>query len=109
YNIYEEYPSYYSHRYLHDEMIGRNDLEKLDAENRRNIAKYLRNILAMEKLSRLQYNLGLEKERRIENESAGESTMDVEIQVMKIGDFVLVTFPAEVSVQVGLNIKDKSP
>ena len=109
YNLYEEFPSYYSHRYLHDKMLGRDDMEKLDAENRRNIAKYLRNIYAMEKLARLQYNLGLVKERRIENESAGESTMDIEIQAMKIGDFVLVTFPAEPSVQVGLNIKSKSP
>ncbi len=109
YNLFEEYPSYYSHRYLHEKSLGRNDLEKLDEENRRNIAKYLRNIYAMEKLSRLQYNIDLAKDRKIENESAGESTMDVEIQVMKVGDFVLVTFPAEVSVQVGLNIKDKSP
>ncbi len=109
YNLWEEYPSYYSHRYLHDKMIGRNDMEKLDAANRRNIDKYLRNIHAMEKLSRLQYNIGLEKDRKVENESAGESTMDVEVQVMKIGDFVLITFPAEVSVQVGLNIKKMSP
>ncbi|MDD4144502.1 MAG: hypothetical protein PHN68_07695, partial [Prolixibacteraceae bacterium] len=109
YNIFEEYPSYYSHRYLHEKDLGRNDLEKLDEENRRNIAKYLRNIHAMEKLARLQYNIDLAKDRKIENESAGESTMDVEIQAMKVGDFVLVTFPAEVSVQVGLNIKEKSP
>jgi hypothetical protein len=95
--------------YLHEKDLGRNDLEKLDEENRRNIAKYLRNIHAMEKLARLQYNLGLAKERQKENESAGESNMDVEIQAMRIGDFVLVTFPAEVSVQVGLNIKDNSP
>jgi hypothetical protein len=28
---------------------------------------------------------------------------------MRIGDFVLVTFPGELSVQIGLNIKQKSP
>jgi len=109
YNIFKEFPSYYSHRYLHEKSIGRNDLEILDNENRRNIDKYLKNVYAMEKLSRLQYNIGLVKERKIESESAGESTMDVGIQVMKIGDFVLATFPAEVSVQVGINIKNKSP
>lgn len=109
YNIFKEYPSYYSHRYLRERDLGRNDLKKLDEENRRHIAKYLQNIYAMEKLSRLQYNIGLAKEREIENESAGESTIDVEIQALKVGDFVLVTFPAEVSVQVGLNIKNKSP
>ncbi len=109
YNIHEEYPSYYAHGYLHEEKIGREDLKKLDAENRRNIAKYLQNIEAMERLVRLQYNIGLVKERKDENESAGEPTIDVEIQVIKIGDFLLVTFPAEVSVQVGLNIKEASP
>ncbi len=109
YNIFEEYPSYYSHRYLHEKSLGKTDLEKLDEENRRNISKYLRNIYAMEKLSRLQYNIELAKNRKAENESAGDSTIDVEIQAMKIGDAVFITFPAEVSVQVGLNIKEMSP
>jgi len=109
YNLSEEYPSYYSHRYMHDEMFGREHMKKLDEANRRNIDKYLRNIHAMEKLARLQYNISLVEDRKAENESAGEKTMDVEIQAIKIGDFVMVTFPAEVSVQVGLNIKDMSP
>src|SRR5690554_1699034 len=109
YNIFEEYPSYYSHRYLHEKSLGKNELVKLDEENRRNISKYLRNIYAMEKLSRLQYNIELAKNRKAENESAGESTIDVKIQAMKIADAVLVTFPAEVYIQVGLNIKEMSP
>ena len=41
--------------------------------------------------------------------AAGEETIDVEIQAMRIGNFVLITFPGEVSVQVGLNIKKISP
>ncbi len=109
YNLDKEYPSYYSHRYMHEEMFGRDDLKKLDEANRRNIDKYLRNIHAMEKLARLQYNISLVESRRAENESAGEETIDIEVQAIKIGDFVMVTFPAEVSVQVGLNIKKMSP
>ena len=109
YNLNDEYPSYYSHRYLHDEMIGRNDLEKLDAENRRNMDKYLRNIYAMEKLARIQENLFYLKKFDELNKAAGEETIDVEVQAMRIGKFVLFTFPAEVSVQVGLNIKKASP
>jgi len=109
YNLFEQYPSYYSHRYLHDKMIGRNDMEKLDAENRRNLDKYLRNIYSMEKLARIQENLSHLKRRREQNEISGEKTIDVEVQAMKIGDFVVVTFPGEVTVQVGLNIKKKSP
>lgn len=109
YNLFEEYPSYYAHRYLHEEMIGRDDMEKLDDANRRNIDKYLRNIYAMEKLARIQTNLSLLKRRQAENKASMENTMDIEVQAMKIGGFKLVTFPAEVSVQVGLNIKENSP
>ena len=59
----------------------------------------------MEKLARIQENMSILKERQAINEASGEKTIKVEIQAIKIGDFVLVTFPAEVSVQVGLNIK----
>ncbi len=59
YNLNDDYPSYYSHRYFHEEMIGRSDLESLDIENRRNIDKYIRNIYTMEKLARIQENLSL--------------------------------------------------
>ena len=109
YNLYDEYPSYYSHRYLHDKMIGRNDMENMDIENRRNLDKYMRNIYSMEKLVRIQENMYFLRRSQKENEDSGEKTINVEIQAMKIGDFVLVTFPGEVSVQVGLNIKKMSP
>jgi len=36
-------------------------------------------------------------------------SIDVELLGLRIGDFVLVTFPGELSVQIGLNIKKKSP
>jgi hypothetical protein len=32
YNMSSEFPSYYSHRYLHDEAMGRDILRRLDAE-----------------------------------------------------------------------------
>ena len=107
YNIFEEYPSYYSHMYLLEEMLGRDDLEQLDVANRRNLDKYLSNIHAMEKLARIQAYIGLEESRQAE--VAGDSDIDLEVHALKVGDFVLVSFPAEVSVQVGLNIKDSSP
>ena len=109
YNISEDFPSYYSHRYLHDKMTGRNDMELMDAENRRNIEKYLRNIYSMENLTRIEANLHLLREKQVMNEVAGEKPIKVEIQAIRIGEFVMVSFPAEVSVQVGLNIKNFSP
>src|SRR5262245_43783834 len=35
YNLSNEFPSYYSHRYLHEKMIGKEDLNKLDGVNRK--------------------------------------------------------------------------
>jgi hypothetical protein len=108
YNIFEEYPSYDSHRYMHEAARGQSGMENMDSVNRRNMERYLRNVYAMEKLARLQTNISTLKLRQAENEASGEETIDLEIQALRIGDFVLVTFPAEVSVQVGLNIKERS-
>jgi hypothetical protein len=103
-----DFPSYYSHRYLHDKSIGRDDLSRLDAENRANMDAYLQNILAMEQLTRLQTNLDLLKMHHAQNVAAGKPTIDVEVAGVRIGDFVLVTFPGELSVEIGLNIKKRA-
>ncbi len=104
-----EYPSYYSHRYLHDEKLGRDDLRRLDKENRRNMERYLRNVHIMEELTRLQANLALLRKHQATNEAAARPTIDAELLGLRIGDFVLIAFPGELSVQIGLNIKKASP
>jgi hypothetical protein len=104
-----DFPSYYSHRYLHDKMIGRDDWRRLDAQNRANVQQYLENIYAMEELTRIQVNLDLLKKHQAQNVAAGKRTLDVEVMGVRIGDFVLVTFPGELSVQIGLNLKKASP
>ncbi|OGG54006.1 MAG: hypothetical protein A3F84_04880 [Candidatus Handelsmanbacteria bacterium RIFCSPLOWO2_12_FULL_64_10] len=109
YSLSCDFPSYYSHRYLHDKMIGRDDLEKLDAQNRRNLSQYIENILVTEQLTRIQVNLNLLKKHQARNAAAGKKTIDVEVGGLRIGDFVLVTFPGELSVQTGLSIKKRSP
>ena len=43
------------------------------------------------------------------NDESGEATVTTEVQGIKIGDCVFITSPAEVLVQVGLNIKNASP
>jgi len=35
--------------------------------------------------------------------------VDVEVVGMRVGEFVLVTFPGELTVRIGLNIKKASP
>lgn len=109
YKMFSEFPSDYSHRYLHEKKMGRDDLNRLDAENRRNMEQYMRNIFIMEQMTRNQINLALLEMHQADNAAAGKGTIDVEIVGMKIGDFVLTTFPGELTVQIGLNIKKMSP
>ena len=109
YNLSRDFPSYYSHRYLHEEMMGRDGLKKLDAENRANMDRYIENIYAMEQLTRIQINLNLLKKHQARNVAAGERTIEVEMMGLRVGKFVLVTFPGELSVEIGLNIKKRSP
>jgi hypothetical protein len=59
----------------------------------------------MERLTRLNVNLALLKKHLAQNRAAGKPTLDVEVTGVRIGDFRMVTFPGELSVQVGLNIK----
>ena len=109
YNLSSEFPSYYSHRYLHDKKLGRNDLGVLDAENQSNMARYIHNIHTMEQLTRNKTNLALLRMHQADNAAAGKKTIDVELVGLRIGDFVLTTFPGELSVRIGLTIKEASP
>ncbi|MDD4018369.1 MAG: hypothetical protein PHV28_10550 [Kiritimatiellae bacterium] len=109
YTLNPEYPSDYAYWYMHQKQMGETDLPTLDAENRANIDKYLRNIYAMEKLARIQTNLRVLREREKINREADSTTLPIEVQVMRVGDFALVTFPGELFVEVGLNIKRASP
>jgi hypothetical protein len=109
YNLNAEFPSYYSHRYLHEKALGRSDMEYLDAENRRNMAAYIRNIHTMEKISRMQTNLRLLRMHQADLVDSGKQTVDVELVGLRLGDFYLTTFPGELTVRIGLNIKKKSP
>ena len=83
--------------------------EDMESLNKKNINKYLKNINAMEKLVRIQDKVDtLEKHQRINKES-GEDTIDMELQLIKIGDCLIVSSPAELLTEIGLNIKKASP
>lgn len=109
YKLDEDFPSYYSHKYLLEKQLGRDDLSKLDDENRRNLQQYIENIHTMEQLTRTQTNLALLKKHQAQNVAAGKRTIDVEVVGLRIGDFALVTFPGELTVRIGLGIKQRSP
>ncbi|MDA1052634.1 MAG: hypothetical protein O3C40_19435 [Planctomycetota bacterium] len=109
YRVNGEFPSYYSHRYLHDKALGRDDYDRLDAENRANMQSYIQNIYTMELLSRNQTNLALLRKHQVDNLAAEKRELDVELVGLRVGDFVLTTFPGELTVRIGLNIKKASP
>lgn len=103
-----EFPSFYSQGYLHDQAQGRDELAKLDATNRKSLDAYLENIHTMERLTRLNVNLALLKKHLAQNQAAGKPTVDAEIVGMRVGDFRLVTFPGELTVEIGLNLKRRA-
>ena len=88
---------------------GRSDLQKLDAANRQNLQAYLDNVLTVEKLTRVQTNLALLRKHQATNLAAGRKPLEVEMAALRVGDFVLVTFPGELTVEIGLNVKKASP
>lgn len=109
YKVSGEFPTHPAHRYLHEKGLGREELRKLDEDNRKRIEQYLQNIYVMEDLTRLQENLRLLKMHQAQHVAAGKRTLDVELVGLRVGDFVLVTSPGELTCQIGLNIKKASP
>ncbi len=103
--LWPDTPSHYSQSYLHDQALDRKGILQLDADNRLLVENYLANIEIMERLTRLGSNMALLKMHLKQTQEAGKSTLDAEVCGLRVGDFKLVTFPGEVTVQVGLNIK----
>ncbi|MFA6568525.1 MAG: hypothetical protein WCS96_09960 [Victivallales bacterium] len=104
-----EYPLDYSYRYMQSEKTGSDEFSAMDSFNRKNLGKYLKNIDAMEKLTRIQDDIATLKKHQAINDESGEDTIESEVQGIKIGDCVLISSPAEVLVEVGLNVKEASP
>ncbi len=109
YGLAPEFPSASAHRYLHERMMGRDGLAALDSENRRNLDAYIENIHTMERLTRIQTNINLLSKHQARYVASAEGTLTVEMMGLRIGDCVLVTFPGELSVEIGLAIKKRSP
>lgn len=105
YSLSTNYPSLNSYRYLHEHKMNRTGLAKLDAANRAHLQAYTRNIHKMEQITRLNTNLRLLQKHQKEGHGSGRKTIDVEVAGLRVGDFVLVTFPGELTVPIGLNIK----
>ncbi len=108
YHLNSDYPSEIASRYLQDELIGRTDWRSLDEGNRAAMDAYLRNLRTMERLTRTQINRDLLARHQARRAEAGE-TVAAEVAALGVGDFRLVTFPAELTVEIGLGLKERSP
>jgi hypothetical protein len=100
------HPSYSSYLYDHEKATGQNGLEHLDAENRKRLEKYLECIRRMEQLIRIRSNLQM-LQRQLHR--GVEGSIKAEVQGIRIGEFVLVTFPGEPFAEIALRIKKRSP
>jgi hypothetical protein len=101
-----ESPSGSSHSYRHETAQGRDNLARLDAENRGQIEAYLANVRIMEQLTRLNTNLALLRKNEAITRMAASPTIEAEVCALRIGNFKLVTFPGELTVEIGLKLKD---
>jgi hypothetical protein len=107
-NLSAGFPSAHASRYLHDEKLGHTDLKNMDAANRNKMRAYLRNVYTMEELTRVGTNLRLLKMHQQQNLEAEKRTVTVEVVGVRIGDFVMITFPGELTVRIGLGIKERA-
>ncbi len=96
-------PSYW---YEQEKLTGQTGLEELDAQNQQRVDKYLAAIANMERLIQVRANLG--SMRRHKQRGLTEP-IEADIQGLRVGQFVLVTFPGEPFAEVGLRIKKQSP
>lgn len=100
-----EYPLDYSYRY----MQGDKGVADIDSVNKLNMKKYLENIHAMERLTKIEDDIATLQRHKAINDEAGESNIKAEVMGIKIGDCVLISAPVEALVQIGLNVKKASP
>ena len=103
-----EFPLDHVSRYMKSESIDSDDFLAMDSMNRKMIEKYLASVSTMEKLARIQDKIATLKKHKQINDDSGEDTISAIVQGIKIGDCVLITSPAELLVEVGLNIKKAS-
>lgn len=101
------YPLAASYRYLQDS--DRQDLNAMDQLNQANVDRYLENVRTMERLVRIQDEIATYKRHQAINAESGKTTIEAEIQILRIGNCVLVGAPLEVLTQVSLNVKTASP
>jgi hypothetical protein len=106
-SLFPEFPSSDKGTYLLQQEQQREWLKRLDNENRQLVEAYLKNIDTMESISRMQTNLKLLQMHQREIADIGSRTLDVEMIGFKLGELKLVSFPGELTVRIGLGLKQR--
>ncbi len=109
YGLNPEYPAESAYRYLQEHNISADEIADMDVFVRKQIDKYMNNLCVMEKLARIRDKIATMNKHYQINANSGQKTISAEIMGIKIGDFVLISSPTEMLVEVGLNIKKASP
>lgn len=103
------HPSAHQQSYLHDRSIRSTDRSTHDADRRTAMQSYRSNLSTLEQLIRLNANLALLKKHEAAAKRSAMAPLKGELCGLKLGDFRLVTFPGELTVEVGLGIKRLFP
>lgn len=108
YLVSPEYPLGYAYEYIKESDDGKNELREQDTINKANIEKYLANLKAMEKLSKLATTIETLEWHKNHNLSYGKAEVDSEITGIRIGKNIFVTAPVEPLSEIGRRIKELS-
>lgn len=109
YLISPEYPLGYKYEYIREDELGKTHLREQDEINRANIAKYLRNIEIMEKVSKLTSTIWTMEWHDNNNKKHGYEDAESEILGIRIGDAILLSAPVEPVSEVGRRIGEIAP
>jgi hypothetical protein len=103
----DEFPSYYSYRYLHEKAAGREELRKLDAGNRANLEQYIR-ISTPWSSSRASDEPRSSPQAAAQNAAAGSKTIDAEVLGVRSATLCSSLF-RRAEREIGLGIKKRAP
>ncbi|MFO0939683.1 MAG: hypothetical protein U0930_02835 [Pirellulales bacterium] len=104
-----EFPSASAQTYINDQLQGQEQLKLSDEEKKLQVETYLANIRKMEEITRLNANLSLLKMHQQKQANVALRTIACEMTAIRVGEFRLLTFPGELTVEIGLALKKTQP
>jgi hypothetical protein len=102
-------PSAHAQTSLHEESIASSLRKRHDTDQLAAARNYRANISTLEQLIRLNTNLALLKKHEARAQQSQMAPLQGQLCGIRIGDFRLITFPGELTVEVGLSIKKRFP